>query len=100
LRRYVAWLSTNAPRQRRCHLRQPTDLLRELKGKGRPSPRSAVGLSLAAPIAFNVQGVRLAVHRVTGEIRVLPACMRPISVADQPDAVPRPADGAVAMGYG
>ena len=52
-------------------------------------------------IAFNVQGVRLAVHRVTGEIRVLHSVHaadigRPIN----PMQCRGQLDGAVAMGYG
>lgn len=52
-------------------------------------------------IAFNVQGVRLAVHRITGEIRVLHSVHaadigRPIN----PMQCRGQLDGAVAMGYG
>lgn len=52
-------------------------------------------------IAFNVQGVRLAVHRVTGEIRILQSVHaadigRPIN----PMQCRGQLDGAVAMGYG
>ena len=52
-------------------------------------------------IAFNVQGVRLAVHRVTGEIRILQSTHaadigRPINPAQCRGQI----DGAVAMGYG
>jgi putative selenate reductase molybdopterin-binding subunit len=52
-------------------------------------------------IAFNVHGVRLAVHRVTGEIRVLHSVHaadigRPIN----PMQCRGQLDGAVAMGYG
>ncbi len=52
-------------------------------------------------IAFNVQGVRLAVHRVTGEIRVLHSVHaadigRPIN----PMQCRGQLDGAVAMGFG
>ncbi len=52
-------------------------------------------------IAFNVQGVRLAVHRVTGEIRVLHSVHaadigRPINPMQCHGQI----DGAVAMGYG
>ncbi|MCJ2100163.1 molybdopterin-dependent oxidoreductase [Methylobacterium sp. E-046] len=52
-------------------------------------------------IAFNVQGVRLAVHRVTGEIRVLHS----VHAADigkpiNPMQCRGQLDGAVAMGYG
>lgn len=52
-------------------------------------------------IAFNVQGVRLAVHRVTGEIRVLHSVHaadigRPINPMQCLGQI----DGAVAMGYG
>ena len=52
-------------------------------------------------IAFNVQGVRLAVHRVTGEIRILHSVHaadigRPIN----PMQCRGQLDGAVAMGYG
>ncbi len=52
-------------------------------------------------IAFNVQGVRLAVHRVTGEIRVLHSVHaadigRPINPMQCRGQI----DGAVAMGYG
>ena len=52
-------------------------------------------------IAFNVQGVRLAVHRVTGEIRVLHSVHaadigRPIN----PMQCRGQLDGAVSMGYG
>jgi len=52
-------------------------------------------------IAFNVQGVRLAVHRVTGEIRILHLVHaadigRPIN----PMQCRGQLDGAIAMGYG
>jgi CO/xanthine dehydrogenase Mo-binding subunit/aerobic-type carbon monoxide dehydrogenase small subunit (CoxS/CutS family) len=52
-------------------------------------------------IAFNVQGVRLAVHKVTGEIRILHSVHaadigRPIN----PMQCRGQLDGAVAMGYG
>lgn len=52
-------------------------------------------------IAFNVQGVRLAVHRVTGEVRVLHSVHaadigRPINPMQCRGQI----DGAVAMGYG
>jgi putative selenate reductase molybdopterin-binding subunit len=52
-------------------------------------------------IAFNVQGVRLAVHRITGEIRVLHS----VHAADigkpiNPMQCRGQLDGAVAMGYG
>ena len=52
-------------------------------------------------IAFNVQGVRLAVHRVTGEVRVLHSVHaadigRPINPLQCRGQI----DGAVAMGYG
>jgi len=52
-------------------------------------------------IAFNVQGVRLAVHRVTGEIRVLHSVHaadigRPIN----PMQCRGQLDGAITMGYG
>ena len=64
--------------------------------------RSAVEAYLSPrTIAFNVQGVRLAVHRVTGEIRVLHSVHaadigRPIN----PMQCRGQLDGAVAMGYG
>ena len=52
-------------------------------------------------IAFNVQGVRLAVHRVTGEVRILHSVHaadigRPIN----PMQCRGQLDGAIAMGYG
>jgi CO/xanthine dehydrogenase Mo-binding subunit/aerobic-type carbon monoxide dehydrogenase small subunit (CoxS/CutS family) len=52
-------------------------------------------------IAFNVQGVRLAVHRVTGEVRILHSVHaadigRPIN----PMQCRGQLDGAVSMGYG
>ncbi|TAJ38752.1 MAG: aldehyde oxidase, partial [Reyranella sp.] len=52
-------------------------------------------------IAFNVQGVRLAVHRITGEIRILHS----VHAADigkpiNPMQCRGQLDGAVAMGYG
>lgn len=52
-------------------------------------------------IAFNVQGVRLAVHRVTGEIRILHSVHaadigRPIN----PTQCRGQLDGAITMGYG
>ena len=64
----------------------------EVRRKAYLSPRT---------IAFNVQGVRLAVHRVTGEIRVLHSVHaadigRPIN----PMQCRGQLDGAVAMGYG
>lgn len=64
----------------------------EVRRKAYLSPRT---------IAFNVQGVRLAVHRVTGEIRILHSVHaadigRPIN----PMQCRGQLDGAVAMGYG
>jgi len=64
----------------------------EVKQKSYLSPRT---------IAFNVQGVRLAVHDVTGEIRVLHS----VHAADigkpiNPMQCRGQLDGAVAMGYG
>ena len=54
----------------------------EAKRKAYLSPRT---------VAFNVHGVRLAVHRVTGEIRILHSVhARRYRPADQSDAVPRP----------
>jgi putative selenate reductase molybdopterin-binding subunit len=52
-------------------------------------------------IAFNVQGVRLAVHRVTGEVRIVHSVQaadigRPINSMQCHGQI----DGAVAMGYG
>ena len=57
----------------------------EAKRKAYLSPRT---------VAFNVHGVRLAVHRITGEIRILHS----VHAADigrliNPDAVPRPDRG-------
>jgi CO/xanthine dehydrogenase Mo-binding subunit len=52
-------------------------------------------------IAFNVQGVRLAVHRITGEIRVLHSVhAADIGVPINPMQCRGQLDGAVAMGYG
>jgi len=52
-------------------------------------------------IAFNVQGVRLAVHRVTGEIRVLHSVhAADIGRAINPMQCRGQLDGAVSMGYG
>jgi putative selenate reductase molybdopterin-binding subunit len=52
-------------------------------------------------IAFNVQGVRLAIHRVTGEIRVLHSVhAADIGVPINPMQCRGQLDGAVAMGYG
>ncbi len=52
-------------------------------------------------IAFNVQGVRLAVHRVTGEIRILHSVhAADIGKAINPMQCRGQLDGAVAMGYG
>lgn len=52
-------------------------------------------------IAFNVQGVRLAVHRVTGEIRILHSVhAADIGVPINPMQCRGQLDGAVAMGYG
>ena len=64
----------------------------EAKRKAYLSPRT---------IAFNVQGVRLAVHRVTGEIRILHS----VHAADigrliNPLQCRGQIEGAVAMGYG
>ncbi len=64
----------------------------EAKRKAYLSPRT---------IAFNVQGVRLAVHRVTGEIRILHS----VHAADigrliNPMQCRGQIEGAVAMGYG
>ncbi|MBI3196787.1 MAG: molybdopterin-dependent oxidoreductase [Rhodospirillales bacterium] len=52
-------------------------------------------------IAFNVHGVRLAVHRITGEIRVLHSVhAADIGVPINPMQCRGQLDGAVAMGYG
>ncbi|MDP1750953.1 MAG: molybdopterin-dependent oxidoreductase [Reyranella sp.] len=52
-------------------------------------------------IAFNVQGVRLAVHRITGQIRVLHSVhAADIGVPINPMQCRGQLDGAVAMGYG
>ena len=52
-------------------------------------------------IAFNVHGVRLAVHRVTGEVRVLHSVhAADIGVPINPMQCRGQLDGAVAMGYG
>ncbi|KQP52545.1 molybdopterin cofactor-binding domain-containing protein [Methylobacterium sp. Leaf108] len=52
-------------------------------------------------IAFNVQGVRLAVHRVTGEIRVLHSVhAADIGLPINPMQCRGQLDGAVSMGYG
>jgi putative selenate reductase molybdopterin-binding subunit len=64
----------------------------EAKRKAYLSPRS---------IAFNVQGIRLAVHRMTGEIRILHS----VHAADigrliNPLQCRGQIDGAVAMGFG
>ena len=54
----------------------------EAKRKAYLSPRT---------IAFNVQGIRLAVHRMTGEIRILHSVhAADIGRLHQPDAMPRP----------
>jgi putative selenate reductase molybdopterin-binding subunit len=64
----------------------------EVRQKAYLSPRT---------IAFNVQGVRLAVHRVTGEIRVLHSVhAADIGVPINPMQCRGQLDGAVAMGYG
>jgi CO/xanthine dehydrogenase Mo-binding subunit/aerobic-type carbon monoxide dehydrogenase small subunit (CoxS/CutS family) len=64
----------------------------EAKRKAYLSPRS---------IAFNVQGIRLAVHRITGEIRILHS----VHAADigrliNPMQCRGQIDGAIAMGFG
>ncbi len=64
----------------------------EAKRKSYLSPRT---------VAFNVQGVRLAVHRVTGEIRILQS----VHAADigrliNPMQCRGQIDGAIAMGFG
>ena len=52
-------------------------------------------------IAFNVQGVRLAVHRMTGEVRILHSVhAADIGKAINPMQCRGQLDGAVAMGYG
>src|SRR5439155_26055290 len=52
-------------------------------------------------IAFNVQGIRLAVHRVTGEIRVLHSVhAADIGLPINPMQCHGQIDGAVAMGFG
>jgi CO/xanthine dehydrogenase Mo-binding subunit/aerobic-type carbon monoxide dehydrogenase small subunit (CoxS/CutS family) len=52
-------------------------------------------------IAFNVQGVRLAVHRVTGEIRILHSVhAADIGVPVNPMQCRGQLDGAIAMGFG
>jgi len=79
--------------------------LAELHAAGaRAEHRFAVGRkAYLSPrtIAFNVQGVRLAVHRVTGEIRILHSVHaadigRPIN----PMQCRGQLDGAITMGYG
>ena len=64
----------------------------EAKRKAYLSPRT---------VAFNVQGVRLAVHRITGEIRILHS----VHAADigrliNPMQCRGQIDGAIAMGFG
>jgi len=80
-------------------------LLKELHAAGaRTNHRFTVGRrAYLSPrsIAFNVQGVRLAVHKVTGEIRILHSVHaadigRPIN----PMQCRGQLDGAVSMGYG
>jgi len=52
-------------------------------------------------IAFNVQGVRLAVHRITGEVRVLHSVhAADIGTPINPMQCRGQLDGAVAMAYG
>jgi CO/xanthine dehydrogenase Mo-binding subunit/aerobic-type carbon monoxide dehydrogenase small subunit (CoxS/CutS family) len=52
-------------------------------------------------IAFNVQGVRLAIHRITGEIRILHSVhAADIGKAINPMQCRGQLDGAIAMGYG
>jgi CO/xanthine dehydrogenase Mo-binding subunit/aerobic-type carbon monoxide dehydrogenase small subunit (CoxS/CutS family) len=79
--------------------------LKELHAAGaRTNHRFTVGRrAYLSPrtIAFNVQGVRLAVHRVTGEVRILHS----VHAADigkpiNPMQCRGQLDGAVAMGYG
>jgi CO/xanthine dehydrogenase Mo-binding subunit/aerobic-type carbon monoxide dehydrogenase small subunit (CoxS/CutS family) len=80
-------------------------LLKELHAAGaKMNHRFTVGRrAYLSPrsIAFNVQGVRLAVHKVTGEVRILHSVHaadigRPIN----PMQCRGQLDGAVAMGYG
>jgi putative selenate reductase molybdopterin-binding subunit len=80
-------------------------LLKELHAEGaKLNHRFTVGRrAYLSPrtIAFNVQGVRLAVHKVTGEVRILHSVHaadigRPIN----PMQCRGQLDGAVAMGYG
>ena len=80
-------------------------LLKELHAEGaKVNHRFTVGRrAYLSPrsIAFNVQGVRLAVHKVTGEVRILHSVHaadigRPIN----PMQCRGQLDGAVAMGYG
>ncbi|MCX7365208.1 MAG: molybdopterin-dependent oxidoreductase [Alphaproteobacteria bacterium] len=80
-------------------------MLSELHAEGaKVNHRFSVGRrSYLSPrtIAFNVQGVRLAVHRITGEIRILHS----VQAADigkpiNPMQCRGQIDGAVAMGYG
>ena len=84
-------------RQRRCHLRQPADPADVSCMPTAPRSNHRFSVSRRAylsprTIAFNVQGVRLAVHQ--GDRRnpcaAQRACRR-YRPADQPDAVPRPA---------
>jgi putative selenate reductase molybdopterin-binding subunit len=64
----------------------------EAKRKAYLSPRT---------VAFNVQGVRLAVHRVTGEIRILHSVHgADIGRLINPMQCRGQIDGAVAMGFG
>ena len=64
----------------------------EVRRKAYLSPRT---------IAFNVQGVRLAVHRITGEIRVLHSVhAADIGFPINPMQCRGQLDGAIAMGYG
>ena len=70
-------------RRAACRRRQGRRTASTVRRKAYLSPRT---------VAFNVQGVRLAVHRVTGEICILQS----VHAADigrliNPDAVPRPA---------
>ena len=84
-------------RDRRC-----ADLARG-RHRGRPSLRGqAQGLSARrARVAFNVHGFRIAVHRVTGEIRILQS----VHAADigrliNPMQCRGQIEGAIAMGFG
>lgn len=78
-----------------------TDLLPAARDAGQPLEAMRKAYGSPRTIAFNVQGFRIAVHRVTGEIRILQsvhAC--DAGVVINPEQLRGQVDGGIAQGLG